>query len=371
MNILFKKNSIIFFFLFIVAALKGQVFMLTDSIPTNISDIKYKFLPIQSDENFNFLLYSAKNKKQNFELITLKDTIITKMEIKNHGLDGGGRWYRSSFLSEDKLLLLHVDGFVLIYRKNKKGKYILKETLTIKGRKFSVISLLDADNVLLMNSYNAYNEKKLYDDFALLVFNLKTRKVVYNKEMDLGKGMLLSHFSSTVPIESKKDKIAVAHPTLPFIYIYNDKLEPIDTVSAQFTNIISIDSIINAVFTDSFLERNKTNPKEKIRIIEEKKIDNMERIEKVFWLNDDILGYTIRQPLLPRERRFVFYSISEKRELYNQIDLSNPGNFSSSTRVLINNNKTIWTGGIYNEDESDIYYQFMLYDILPFGNGTD
>ena len=97
-----------------------------------------------------------------------------------------------------------------------------------------MVSFLDTENVLLASSYNYYTEKKLYDNFALCVFNLETKKVVRQIEMDLGKEMLLSHFSVNVPIESKKDKIAVAHPTLPFIYIYNDKLDIIDTIYASF-----------------------------------------------------------------------------------------------------------------------------------------
>ncbi len=364
-NILLKKCGIFLFLLSLIIPLKGQVFSLMDSIPTNISKVKYSFLPVQSDDAFNLLRYSIKDRKQNFEMFQFRDTSVNRMEIKNK-LDGR---YKSAAMSDKKLLLLHVDGYLVVYKKNKKGNYVLKETLNIQGRKFDIVSLLDAENILLMNGYNWYNEKKLYDNYALLVFNLQTKKVVYQKEIDLGKGILLSYFSSTVTIENKKDKIAVAHPTLPFIYIYNSKLEPIDTVYAQFQDAIAVDSVINTVFTDSFLELNRTNPKGIIQIIDDKKINQMERIEKVFWLNDDILGYTIRQPF-SREWMFVFYSISEKRELYKGIDTSRPGNFGSSTRVLINNNKTIWYGSIHKEDESDIYYQFYLYDLLPF-NGAE
>ena len=362
------KISSILFFLSLITSSHGQTFTFADSANTTISNVTYRLLPIQSEENFNFLCYSTKNKKQDFELLVLKDTLISKMELKNRGLDGGGSAYKSAVMSNKKLLLLHVDGFLLVYIKNKKGNYILKETLTIKGKHFNTISLLDDENVLLMNSYNYYNEEKLYDNYVLCVFNLPTKKVVYSKEMDLGKGILLSHFSSTVLIESKKDKIAMAHPTLPLVYIYNDKLNPIDTIYAQFQDSISVDSVINTVFTDSFLERNRTRPKEIIETIENGKINQMERIEKVFWLSDDIVGYIIRQAF-SQERRFVFYSIAEKRELYDKIDSLFSGNFVSSTRVLINNNKTIWNGYIHNEDKSDIYYQFMLYGMQPL-NGT-
>ena len=366
MNTLFKKCEIVLFFFSLFLPLKGQIFSLVDSFPTNISNVVYTFIPVQSSTNaFNLLFYSSENKKQNFELLILKDTSISKMEIKNKGLDGGGSWYQSAFISDKELLLLHVDGFLVVYKKNKKENFVFKETLNIKGRNFNKISMLDAENVLLMNTYNFYNEKKLYDDYVLCVLNLWTKKVVYQKNIDLGKGILLSHYSSTSTIESKKDKIAIAHPTLPFIYIYNDKLNSIDTIYVQFHDTISVDSVINAVFTDSMLELNKTNPKEIIQIIENKKIDQMERIEKVFWLSDDILGYTIRQAF-SRERLFVFYSVSEKRELYKKLSDEQPYNFNSSKRVLINNNKTIWYGLIFTDDERDIYYKFYVYDLLPF-----
>ncbi|MCL2131420.1 MAG: hypothetical protein FWH36_03040 [Lentimicrobiaceae bacterium] len=368
MSTSFKKYGLIFFSLSLIVPLKGQVFVISDSIPTNISSVVYDFLPVQSEENFNFLLYSTKNKKQNFELITVKDTVIVnRLKIKNKGLEGDGSWYKSAVMDDKRLLLLHADGFLVVYEKNKKGNYSLKETLSIKGRKFETISLLDSENILLANSYNYYNKEKLYDDYALSVFNLRTKKVICQKEIDLGKGILLSHFSTMVSIESKQNKIAVAHPTLPFIYIYNDKLEPIDTICALFQNTVSVDSVVNAVFNDSFLEINRTKPKTIIQTIENKKINELEQIEKVFWLNDDVLGYTIRQPLsFSQARMFVFYSVSAKKELYKKASPFTgsglPYNFVSSTRILINNNKTIWYGFKHKDDESDIYYQFKLYD---------
>lgn len=369
MKILIKKNNLVIF-LFLIAQAKGQVFLCTDIIITNISRVSYNFLPVQSNEDFNLLFYSTKNNKQNFELVTIKDTsIISRIEIKNKKLDGGGSWYKSAFVSKEMLLLLHVDGFLMVYKKNKKGKYTLKETLKIKGRNFNIVSMLDAENILLANSYNYYDKEKLYDNYAMFVYNLPTNKVTYEKEIDLGKGILLAHYSLT-SMENRKNKLAVAHPTLPFIYIYNEKLEPIDTIYAQFHNSVSADSIINSEFTDSFLERHRTHPKEIIRIIREKKINEMERIEKVFWLSDDIVGYMITQAF-SEEKIFVFYSVSQKREIHKKTEPYTKGipaayNFRSSTRVLLNNNKTIWYGSKYKDDKSDSYYQFYLHDKLPF-----
>jgi hypothetical protein len=155
--------------------------------------------------------------------------------------------------------------------------------------------------------------------------------------------------------------------------LYNDKLVPIDTLFVQFQDTLSVDSVINAVFSDSFLEFNKFYPKEIIQIIEDKKINQMERIEKVFWLTDDILGYTVRQPF-SKARMFVFYSLSEKKELYKKIDpyiysgIPMCTNFVSSTRILLNNNKTIYYDYIYENDESDFYYQFSLYNSPLFNS---
>ena len=368
MNTLLKKCSVIIFLSLFIHS-KGQVFTLTDSIPTTISQITYEFLPVQSDNGFNFLFYSTTKEKQDFELLTIKDTTISRMPIKNKGLAGGGRWYNSAVISNEKLLLLYSSNQLLVYEKNKKGNYVFKETLTIKGRDFDKISLIDDETVLLANSYNFYTGEKLYDNYALCAYNSRTKKA-YQIEMDLGKGILLSHFATTELIESKKDKIAVAHPTLPFVYIYNSKLQAIDTVYASFQSTISVNSVINTVFTDSFIEQNRFNPKTIIETIEKKKkIDQMERIEKVFWLSDDILGYTIRQPFSDA-RMFVFYSISEKKELLKKICEGEPYNFLYSGRILINNNKTIYYDDIYTEDESDMYYKFYIYDLLPFGEGT-
>jgi hypothetical protein len=320
------------------------------------------------------LFYSTKSEKQNFELLVIKDTSISRMQLKNSGLDGGGAWYKSAVIAEEKLLLLHVDGFLVLYEKNKKGNYVLKGKINIEkqtGRYFGTISWLDSETILLMNSYDSYNQKALYDNYALCTYNLSTKKIIVQKEIDVGKGILLSYFSSTVTMESKKDKIAVAHPTLPLIYIYNDKLNPIDTVYAQFQDTISIDSVVNTIFSDSFLELNRYNAKGIVQIIDEKKINQLERIEKVFWFTDDILGYTIRQPF-SEARVFVFYSFTEKREIYRKIDTySYSGipmctNFVSSTRILVYNNKTVWFDYIYENDQSDYYYEFSIYDGIPF-----
>ena len=371
MSILIKKHSIFLFFLSVVIQSQGQVFSLMDSIPTTISAISYEFLPVQSENDFNLLLYSTKNEKQNFKLFTIKGTSIRKMKIKNPKLDGF--WHQSAVMSNE-ILLLHGGNFLVIYKKNKKGNYVLKERINITDRKFSTISLLDSETILLVSDYNYYNAEKLYANYDLCVFNLRTKETLYSKEMDLGKGILLSHFNEVALIESKKNKIAVAHPTLPFIYIYNEKLEPIDTVYAQFQQTESVDSVINAIFTDSYLERNRIYAKEIIEMIEKNKIHQMERIEKVFWITDDILGYTICQPYSRWARIFVFYSISEKKELYKKIELypddsGAPYSFVCSKRVLINNNKTIDIDSIYKDDESDIYCKFNIYDLLPF-NGT-
>jgi hypothetical protein len=99
----------------------------------------------------------------------------------------------------------------------------------------------------------------------------------------------------------------------------------------------------------------------------------MERIEKVFWLSDDILGYMVTKAF-SNERIFIFYSVSQKKEIYKKIEPYTKGvpsayNFLSTTRVLLNNNKTIWYGSKYKDDGSDIYFQFYLYDLLPF-DGT-
>ena len=158
--------------LFFCPCLKGQVFVRTDSVPTTISKIAYRFLPMQSENDFNFLFYSTKNKKQNFELVTLNDTVISRMEIKNKGLDGGGSWYKSAVMSNDKLLLLHVDGYLVLYEKNKKHNYVLKKVLTIKGKHFDLVSFLDKETILLANSYND-NNKKLYGNYALHTYNLR------------------------------------------------------------------------------------------------------------------------------------------------------------------------------------------------------
>ncbi|MDR1181382.1 MAG: hypothetical protein LBL13_05350 [Bacteroidales bacterium] len=377
MNILLKNCSIVFFFLSLGISLKGQVFLFADTVSTNISGIDYDFLPVQSEVAFNFLFYSTKKEKQKFELLTLRDTsIISRIQIENPGLEGGGAWLKSAVMSDEQLLLLHVDGFLIVYKKDKKENFVLKETLNIGkqiGRDFNTISLLDSENVLLTSSYNYSTEKKLYDNYALCIYDLQRKEVVRQIEMDLGKGMLLSHFSTTIIIESKKNKIAVAHPTLPFIYIYNDKLIPIDTLSVQFQDTLSVDSVINAVFPDSFLELNRLYPKEIIQTIEDKKINQMERVEKVFWLTEDILGYIVRQPF-SKARMFVFYSLSEKKELYKKIDpyiySGTPmcTNFVSSKRILINNNKTIYYDYVYENDESDFYYQFFLYNSPLFND---
>lgn len=375
MKILFKKNSIIFFFLFIVVTLKGQVFSLVDSLPTNISEITYDSHPVHSEKGFYLLFYPIKEKKGDFELLTLKDTEIHKIQLKNPKLDGGGAWIQSVAISDNQLVLYHVDGIIVLYQKNKKGNYVLKEKINIgtQIKESSIISFLDSENIILMNDYNYYTEKKLYDNYAICIYNLKSKKVVHQIELDLGKGILLSHYGLGSSIESKKDKIAVAHPTLPYIYIFNDNLNPIDTIHAQFQDKISVDSVVYAIFTDSFIEDNRFNPKGIIKTIEDKKIDQMERIEKVFWLNDDIVGYTIRHPF-SKARIFVFYSIKEKREIARQIEFyaANsvaPKNFIYTPRILINNNKTIDFNTVYDKDKNDFFFYILLYDILP-ANGT-
>ena len=213
MKIAIKNSSLFLLFLCFVISLKGQMFSFIDTIPTNISSIKYEFLPIQSEENFNYLLFSTEKEKQNFELLTIKNnTISNRGRLKNLKLDGGGDWYLSAAMSDKQLLLLHVDGFLVVYTKDKKGNYVLNDVVNIRqqtGRDFNIVSSLDDENIILMNAYNFYTDKKLYDNYTICIYNLRTKEPIRQIEIDLGRGILFSHFASTILMESKKNKIAL------------------------------------------------------------------------------------------------------------------------------------------------------------------
>ena len=140
MKILLKKCTIILFSLSVIIQSKGQFFSLVDSIPTRISQIKYEFLPIQSDNDFNYLCYSSEKDKQNFKLVTVRGTSISKMKIKNIGLDGGGHSYMSAVMSNEILLLFNIDGYLVVYKKKKKENYVLKEVINI-GQGYYKISI--------------------------------------------------------------------------------------------------------------------------------------------------------------------------------------------------------------------------------------
>lgn len=90
-----------------------------------------------------------------------------------------------------------------------------------------------------------------------------------------------------------------------------------------------------------------------------------EKVEKVFFVTDDIVGYTIALQHTSNTRTFVLYSLSQRKEVYKVTDTFNNDKmayqFLSSGCVVVKNGKTPYYD--YKVKKNKYWYQFYISEI--------
>ena len=349
----------------------SQSFYVCDSLFTDIEESGKMDIMIPScDSNFYVLIFSReqRNKMQLVKIFpdaSFKVYPVPKFLLDKRDEVISGQMYKN------KLYLYCSDGYIRIFNHTNE-KFRLKKKIYARSpyRKFESITVVNDSIILLMNGYNfKYEPVSKHDNYAMRIFDIKNNKIVADKEIDLGKGIELAYYSRYSLIESNGKNILLAHPTRPEIYIFNLNLQCTDTIHCRFTTHVNYDSIVNTLLTESLMHPYNTYGR--IQFFQNSDILDYEKIEKVFFISNDIIGYTIEQDNVDptygnshfkRDKIFVTYSLSQKKELsYMPTPFESivARNFTSSGRILIKNNKTIHFD-CYEKNEK-VYYRFNIY----------
>ncbi len=189
---------------------------------------------------------------------------------------------------KNELILLQDNEIRIFKIKNKKlvrlKRYVIKPISGFLGD-FSKIYPRNNHEIYLVNTYNFYRPDKLYDNYRIAVFNIKTGKIETVKSYDLGKG-IITNFGMGQKFDSRGDKIVLAHPTKLQFYLFNETLDITDTVFLPKYSSINTDSAFNSCFTDTYLEATRNHPSNWLETMNENGLYLYPHIEKIGWLDD-------------------------------------------------------------------------------------
>lgn len=345
----------------------AQLFTLSDSICTKISAVNKDLFPLLSnDESFYYLSVSSiKPRKAQIIGIKSNNELVVRDFPKLKKYDRYGLQWAT--IVGNRLFFKYADAlFIADLQKNGKykiikQKYYYSQTNELYDKLFAI----NNSQVILMQDYDRrYNDEDTCGSYSMCVYDVEKEKIVNKKDVYLGRGIALGFNSRYTPLQTNGKHIVLAHPTKPEIYIFNLQLEAIDTIYCSFVTKVNYDSIIHSLLTDEIMKTK--NNAQRFNIMTDDKIVEYEKVEKVFFITDDIIGYTIAEKRSLSERTFVLYSISQRKEVFKSIDTfeghNMPYQFLSSYPVLIKNKKSInYTYYVTNKENYN--YMFYLYDM--------
>lgn len=87
-------------------------------------------------------------------------------------------------------------------------------------------------------------------------FNIKKKKIEKIINIDVGKGIFLSHFSNHM-ISTSKNNIAISHPCKPEVYLFDNDLNLLDTIVIDYPNIFKTKNLLDSILTDTLILENR------------------------------------------------------------------------------------------------------------------
>ncbi len=233
-----------------------------------------------SSNDKGVLLFNYNTKKKAASLKPFKNSFIFSKNNSKHPDD--------AVIIKDKLVTIQESEICIFkIRRNKlvsQKRYVIKSS-NDSNNDFSGIFPRNSHEVYLVNEYNFYREDKLYDNYRIAVFSLKTGIIKAFKSFDMGKGIVTT-FGMGQKFDSRDEKLVMAHPTKLQFYIFNQDISIIDTVFLPKYSSINTDSVFNSCFTDSYLEETRTNPANWMETMNKKGLYLYPHIEKIGWLDN-------------------------------------------------------------------------------------
>jgi len=292
----------------------------------------------------------------NIQLFVYIDTVlqtkILKWECDTLQYYGNIYCYGGGLIKDNKYIF-YCHNYIYLTKLQDERFISLKRIKYKKSEYFSGIYPIknSINKFLLYNTYNNPITNVFPDIFRIAILNIKTRLVEKIREVPVEKGSLFSHYGYNLIVNSE-DKIAVAHPTKPEFYIYNNELDIIDTVCINYPDINNTNKLIDSTFSDEYLKQNRFDPISSYitKINEEFLYLSKARIHKISFLTNDKLLihiYPNNNNKLDSIIHFV-YSIKEKK-------FDNDKGTANQFGLMDGDDKNIW----YNNKSIVLEYRMI------------
>ena len=208
--------------------------------------------------------------------------------------------------------------FILSYEKisffKKKGETYELISEFFYRKRFDItidrIFYLKPNTLLLASEYNFYqNGKNGYFD-KLRFYTLEIDKMKRIKkipfEFDIGIGMLYTYYNFHQWIDILNGHIVIADPLNSEIKLFDTDFKNYKNISIPNQNSGTADTL-RKYFTNAFLKETLINPKQRIHLLDDIHAEDLEYIEKIFFITDDIIGISKTQPDLTEKSRMLYY----------------------------------------------------------------
>ncbi|NLA25169.1 MAG: hypothetical protein GX879_09410 [Bacteroidales bacterium] len=393
-------TKVFFVFLFLLAfsiSLTAQTFTLREikEIETLNGDELYNYFGRIKCNTQSIILLSPEF-NDNYEYVdfliidsSYNANIYSWKSEKNHIWGDNVEIIDGICVSENKFLIL--TQYYLYYLRLKKDKLKTQGKIKLSqnyDNQFNSIYFLGdkpTKYALLANTYNHLRSDQLHDVFRIAKFNLKSKKIEKTVNINMGKGIFLSHYSYQM-ISTTEEHIAIANPYKPEIYLFDNQLNFIDTVFINYPEIYTTQIFLDSLLTDEFIKENKPGGHNIIEYLNDNDIYSRPRILKIAFINKDLL-FVLVQPKIDRKssdwskyKLHYIYSISDKSfykdegfySYYSHINSSQPLLFVNNSAISmtdsVDSNNKFKYYALINELAIDFkakYYEIIKYSALP------
>ncbi len=287
------------------------------------------YVVIDSLDNFSLLQWKREADKDGY-----KDTPIAGIFLDNN----------KGILISEYLYYFQIKGKQMLTTKKIKPPNQSKY-----GEFYEIYPLGDNSSkyVLLANTYNCSSRKTIYDIFRFAKFNIKKKKIEKIINIDVGKGIFLSHFSNHM-ISTSKNNIAISHPCKPEVYLFDNDLNLLDTIVIDYPNIFKTKNLLDSILTDTLILENRYMTINLLQILHNNNIMKYPRIDKVAFIDEDLLFIFVKPDAVVdtnnnwhRNHLHYVYSLSNKDFFETKGKISNFDAINSSQPLIFHNNKTV------------------------------
>ena len=247
-----------------------------------------------------------------------------------------------------------------IYRTQKQENELhLKKKIRLRNS-YNFISRLDGiskNKVVLANTYNNSYKGRPYDNIRVSIFNMGTRRTEKSVKVDIGKGILLSHYGFNM-IAKSDDYIAVSSPLKGEVYIMNNKLNVIDTVKINYSPILHTEQLLDSILPDKVLLENYGKAYLNLQIMSEYKIYLKPKIDKIAFVGNDLLFIMVHIDEAEYSGKHIdfVYSVKSKKFRNSNGVINGNNDLMSSQQILFNGTSYVTIDDSLGNDGIYHYY---------------